>query len=194
VGASTIAQQWRMLRGDFELLKGNGVDIGGAGDKLVLPPDHGTVYCWDLEQGDARYMLGAADGCYDFVYSSHCLEHLTDVEEGLKNWVRVLKPGGNFFVIIPDWKLYEHCTWPSIFNLDHKLTFSIDLTREQVGRDNHFHVANDMLPLLESFGLEVLEVRLEDYLVDYERFETEPLLDQSVFALTQIAIIGKKRL
>lgn len=45
--------------------------------------------------GDARKLPFAA-GTFDEVYSSHCIEHLEwfDVEAGVSEWVRVLKPGG----------------------------------------------------------------------------------------------------
>lgn len=37
----------------------------------------------------------------DFVLSSHLLEHCWDVNGTLKEWVRVLKPGGLIFMILP---------------------------------------------------------------------------------------------
>ena len=61
---------------------GDGIDIGGASDPLALYaglfPLIRSVRTWDLDDGDAVHMAGVADGSYDFVHSSHCLEHLTD--------------------------------------------------------------------------------------------------------------------
>jgi ubiquinone/menaquinone biosynthesis C-methylase UbiE len=34
-------------------------------------------------------MAGVVDGSVDFVHSSHCLEHMVDVRETLKNWIRI---------------------------------------------------------------------------------------------------------
>jgi SAM-dependent methyltransferase len=36
------------------------------------------------------------DGTFDVVYSSHCIEHVEwhDVEDTIKQWARILKPGG----------------------------------------------------------------------------------------------------
>ncbi|MEM1724783.1 MAG: hypothetical protein QXW71_03295 [Thermoplasmata archaeon] len=35
-------------------------------------------------------MEGVPNCSYDFVHSSHCLEHLRDPREGLKNWFRIV--------------------------------------------------------------------------------------------------------
>ena len=76
-------------------------------------------------------MGGTEDNSFDFVYSSHCLEDMEDVETALKNWVRILKPGGFLYVVVPDFGLYEKYCFPSRFNASHKSTFSIlsDLER-----------------------------------------------------------------
>lgn len=41
------------------------------------------------------------DGQFDFVISSHVLEHLWDTVGTLKEWMRVVKPGGYVFTIFP---------------------------------------------------------------------------------------------
>ena len=109
---------------------GDGLDIGGKPDPLVLYLElfsrMTSVRTWDWEDGDAQYLQSVADGTYDFVHSSHCLEHLRDPHEGLKNWFRVLKPGGHLIVTIPDEDLYEQGQFPPpTFNKDHKWTFTI---------------------------------------------------------------------
>ena len=59
---------------------GDGLDIGGRPDPLVLYRElfRGirSVRTWDLADGDAQFLRGVPDGAYDFVHSSHCLEHL----------------------------------------------------------------------------------------------------------------------
>jgi ubiquinone/menaquinone biosynthesis C-methylase UbiE len=39
---------------------------------------------------------------YDFVLSSHCLEHVANPIKALKEWCRVLKVRGNLILILPD--------------------------------------------------------------------------------------------
>jgi len=108
---------------------GEGIDIGGLPDPLSLYleffPLIKSVKVWDLSDGDAQFMDGVMDDSYDFVTSSHCLEHLVDPFQGIKNWLRILRPGGHLIITIPEEDLYEQGTWPSNKNLDHKHSFTI---------------------------------------------------------------------
>lgn len=108
---------------------GRGLDIGGKPDPLALYqelfPRMGAVRTWDWEDGDAQFLASEPDASYDFVHSSHCLEHLVDARQGLANWFRVLRPGGHLVVLVPDEDLYEQGVFPSTWNRDHKHTFTI---------------------------------------------------------------------
>ena len=129
--------QIRDDRGDFErYLTGNGIDIGCGPDPLQVK--EGKVDPWDLPQGDAQYLEGVKSGSYDFLYSSHCLEHLVDIPTSLKNWTRVVKVGGFVYFTVPEYTIYEKIQWPSIYNSDHKHSFSVWLGRDRVKRDNHW--------------------------------------------------------
>src|SRR5690242_4475065 len=84
-------------------LVGAGIDIGAGSDSL----DHYTatfpliesVRNWDMEDGDAMLMAGVPDDSFDFVHSSHCLEHLTDPYVALSNWIRICRPGGYLVIM-----------------------------------------------------------------------------------------------
>lgn len=108
---------------------GDGIDIGSGSDALYkyaqLFPLMRSCTPWDLAEGDAQFMKGASDESYDFVHSSHCLEHVVDVKTALANWLRILKPGGYLVVLVPDEDMYEQGVWPSSFNSDHKHTFTL---------------------------------------------------------------------
>lgn len=108
---------------------GSGLDIGGKPDPLSLYKTHFSnlrdVKTWDWEDGDAQYLVGVSDEKYDFIHSSHCLEHLKDPRDGIKNWFRVIKQGGYLVISVPDEDLYEQGIFPSTFNRDHKWTFTI---------------------------------------------------------------------
>jgi predicted SAM-dependent methyltransferase len=45
---------------------------------------------------------GIGDGMYDFVLSSHNLEHIANPIKALENWKRVLKPHGFLLLSLPD--------------------------------------------------------------------------------------------
>lgn len=102
-------------------LRGSGIDIGGGHDSLASQGYN--AYNWDLKDGDAQYLKGVKGETYDYVHSSHCLEHMVDPKVALENWVRVCKKGGYLLIVIPDEELYERGHWPSKFNSDHKWSF-----------------------------------------------------------------------
>lgn len=94
---------------------GVGVDIASQGDAVVgnaisfdLPLDEFNVYCSNQPAKGPIHLRGHGDklpfesGTLDFVYSSHLLEDYLDWQPVLSEWVRVLKPGGNLIVLIPD--------------------------------------------------------------------------------------------
>ena len=118
-GETGKAQNRRKREGFFEkYCQGEGLDIGCGNDPVV-----DGVYGWDLMNGDAQYLKGVEDDSLDFVYSSHCLEHMIDVRIALYNWFRVLKAGGYLILYIPHRDLYEKKELPSRFNPHHKHMF-----------------------------------------------------------------------
>jgi SAM-dependent methyltransferase len=154
-------------------LVGDGVDIGGKPDPLALYreffPLMRSVRTWDMEDGDAQFMAGVADGTFDFVFSSHCLEHLGDPAEGLRNWLRVLKPGGHLVIAVPDEDLYEQGVWPSTHNKGHRHTFTVNKQRSwSPSSINLLTLLADLGPEADVRKLEVLD---QTYRYDLPRFD-----------------------
>jgi SAM-dependent methyltransferase len=108
---------------------GLGIDVGGGDDSLALYaelfPLTRNVVTYDKTQGDAQKLGNVDDASFDFLFSSHCLEHLYDPTEALANWIRVVRPGGHLVVTVPDEDLYEQSVWPPTYNTDHKVSFTI---------------------------------------------------------------------
>jgi SAM-dependent methyltransferase len=133
---------------------GAGIDIGGKPDPLEqyvgVFPRMQSVRTWDTDAGDAQFMHGIADRSFDFVHSSHCLEHLHDPQRALTEWLRIVRPGGFLIITVPDEDLYEKGVWPSRYNADHKWTFTIHKRRSWSPRSvNVLDLALALSPLAE---------------------------------------------
>jgi len=115
----------RRIWGDLErsVLVGKGIDIG-CGPDPVSPDARG----FDMADGDANHITQYVHETFDFVYASHCLEHMHKPREAILEWWKLVKPGGYIFVIVPDEDLYEMGVFPSRFNPDHKATFTLSKT------------------------------------------------------------------
>ena len=65
----------RKIWGELEnsIISGNGIDIGCGPDPVTT-----DVRKFDIEDGDASNITEHVHEQFDFVYSSHCLEHMDD--------------------------------------------------------------------------------------------------------------------
>lgn len=117
------AKKRRIKESFFEkYCNGNGLDIGYGGD-LITPNAKGI----DIEHGDATHVKSLSNLKFDFIYSSHLLEHLQNPKLALQNWWKILKNNGCLILYIPHRDLYEKKkTLPSKFNTDHKQFFLLD--------------------------------------------------------------------
>jgi len=117
--ASKSKSHWGKL--EQVALSGNGIDIG-CGYDPVTP----NAKRFDLENGDANRITDYVKEQFDFVFSSHCLEHMHEPPKALHGWWQLVKPSGFLFFIVPDEDLYEQGVFPpSRFNPDHKATVTI---------------------------------------------------------------------
>jgi len=164
---------------------GHGIDIGSGPDPL----GHQKLYdawpmmqaCdeWDIEDGDAQVMEGVPDATYDFVYSSHTLEHVVEPFATLLRWWQILKPGGHLVVVVPDEDMYERGVWPPHFNTDHKHTFAL------AKATSWSPVSRNLDDLLRSLGGEVIKIeRIEENFV----FGAPPEVDQTSMSIAECCI------
>ena len=152
---------------------GDGLDIGGKPDPLMLYkelfPLMNSIITWDWEDGDAQFLKGVADGSLGFVHSSHCLEHLVDPAEGIRNWLRVIRSGGYLVITVPDEDLYEQGLFPSTYNRDHKWTFTIFKKKSWSNRSiNLLDMVRELDPSAEVVRVEQLSA---NYRFDLPRFD-----------------------
>jgi SAM-dependent methyltransferase len=118
------AYQRRLADGWFEkYITGKVIDIGVGRIDTHDGADPVTPDCvmHDKDICDAHTMDAYEDNSFDCVHASHILEHLEDPITAIKNWFRILKPGGHLVISVPHRDLYEKKrTLPSRWNLDHK--------------------------------------------------------------------------
>ncbi len=59
--------------------------------------------------GDAEDLSVIKDQAYDFLISAHVIEHMKNPLQALKNWMRIIKPGGLIYLIAPDKRaIFDH--------------------------------------------------------------------------------------
>jgi SAM-dependent methyltransferase len=143
------------------ILTGKGIDIGCGPDPIF--PD---VCGFDKQSGDANEITQYVHEQFDFVFSSHCLEHMNDPREAIQEWWKLVRPGGHLFFIVPDEDLYEQGVFPSRFNDDHKATFTISKTK------SWSPVSINILDLVKSLpGSQLVNVALQDEGYDRRRLK-----------------------
>lgn len=125
--------------------KGLGLDLGFGGDAVVphaltfdMPRPYTSVGGDpQILRGDCRDLSFLCDGVLDFCYSSHLLEDwsYSDAVAIIREWRRVLKPGGRLITNCPDQQRFlRHCALTSQpLNLAHvEETWSLDTFRRLV--------------------------------------------------------------
>jgi hypothetical protein len=150
------ASKTRRFRGpEFvdKYLSGKVLDIG-CGPDLVVP----GAQPFDLPHGDANCIATYLPGeSFDCVHSSHCLEHMRDVPEAIRQWWSLVKPGGVMITTVPEENLYEQGIWPSVFNPDHKATFRLDKSA------SWSPISYDLRELVAALpSSEILEAAIQD--------------------------------
>ena len=111
-------------------------------------------------------LSSVADHTYDFVLSSHNLEHFANPVKALKEWKRITRPKGALILILPDYRRsFDHRRAPT--PVEHMLD---DFARN-VGEDDATHISEvlqlhdrNMDSLLTTHSLEELRARSIDNL------------------------------
>ncbi len=89
-------------------------DIVGSLDNCAyaantLWANHGSAFCFSERRpagaqflSEGTTLSGIGDQSYDFVLSSHMIEHTANPLAALTAWYRVLRPGGALVLLVPD--------------------------------------------------------------------------------------------
>lgn len=171
-------------------LVGNGIDIGAGPDSLAqyyeFFPLMKSCRAWDKPDGDAEFMKGIEDNTFDFVHTSHCLEHMRDAKNALGNWLRILRPSGYLICIIPDEDLYEQGVFPSTFNSDHKHTFTI--YKKKSWSQNSINIFDLLSSLNQDVEIRKIELLDATYRYNLNARSNQKRFDQTLTPIGECAI------
>jgi len=99
-----------------------GFDIGYGRKEWQLPDTIGV----DSSNADEWHALNLPPMLADYIFSSHCLEHIPDWAGVLLYWITRLKRGGVLFLYLPD---HSQKYWRPQFNRKHVNSFTPDIIR-----------------------------------------------------------------
>lgn len=156
----TWLQKANCARGFFYKYMGGrnakGLDIGYAGYLENVTPILPTAIGVDLNTpGYDGRTLPFLDNSQDYVYSSHCLEHISDRKQSIREWYRVTKVNSYIIIIVPLQWLYERKeSLPSHWNADHKIFFTSSSILKEI---------EEALPI-NSFRIRHLRENDEDHI------------------------------
>ena len=120
--------------------KGYGLDIGCNRQEWCFPGAIGVDL--NFKDGNTAYSFEYKN--LDYVYSSHCLEHLPDWVTALDYWTENIKKGGVLFLYLPH---YGQEYWRPWNNRKHIHIFSSEIIKDYMesrGYINIFHSDRDM--------------------------------------------------
>jgi predicted SAM-dependent methyltransferase len=106
---------------------GEGYDIGCMKEEWSFP--NSTPI--DLDFDDEWHALNLPKKNIDYIFSSHCLEHIHNWVEAMDYWYDTLRVGGVLFLYLPD---YSQEYWRPWNNRKHVNMFS-----SQILKDYLFH-------------------------------------------------------
>lgn len=162
--SKALRRRWREdARGEFawkKLFDGRGIDVGCGPDPLPFA----DCIAFDEKQGDANVLHTLyPPNRFDYLHSSHCLEHMRSPEV-LWRWAGLVRSGGAIVITVPSWELYEGMRWPSVYNPDHKSTWSMSLRGSSA--PTHVHVPSWLSAHTPEF--DILLTRQLDVNYDYK--------------------------
>ena len=110
-----------------EVCKGIGYDIGCMKKEWAFP---GSIPI-DLSFDDKYHANNLPDGEVDYIFSSHCLEHINDWVGTLNYWSIKIKKGGVIFLYLPDysqkyWRPWNNRKHVNIFKPEYLKDYFID--------------------------------------------------------------------
>ena len=126
------------------LCKGKGYDIGCMKKEWSFP---GSIPI-DIRFDDPYDANNLPDEQVDYIFSSHCLEHIDDWVSTMDYWYSKLKIGGTLFLYLPD---YSQKYWRPWNNRKHKHYFGPKIIGDYMDHRGYKDVFVSGIDLNSSF-------------------------------------------
>jgi SAM-dependent methyltransferase len=124
--------------------KGNGYDIGFCKEEWKFPGATGI----DIGLNNGFDANNLPDEQVDYIYSSHCLEHVDNWIITLELWLSKLKEGGVLFLYLPD---FSQKYWRPWYNRKHNHCFTSEIINEFLKDKNMKNIFISGIDLNNSF-------------------------------------------
>lgn len=115
---------------------GVGYDIGCAKPEWALP---GSIPI-DVKFNDGYDAYKLPHSGVDYIFSSHCLEHLDNWIVALEYWIDILNPTGTLFLYLPH---YDQEYWRPWNNRKHKHVLTAEVVIEVLKNTKKVHKIYD---------------------------------------------------
>lgn len=126
--------------------KGRGVDVGCNRVEWCFPGAIPVDPAIDIQYDALNFPTDAYQ--LDYVFSSHCLEHLYDWVNVLDYWTHKLKSGGTLFLYLPD---YSQEYWRPWNNRKHLNIFTPTIVADYLISNGYKNVFNSGVDLNNAF-------------------------------------------
>lgn len=133
-----------------EVCRGVGYDIGCGKLEWCLSYHIQGAMCIDITIDKKYSATNLPNKKVDFVFSSHCLEHLYNWVEVLDYWKSKLKKGGILFLYLPDFSQHYWRPWN---NRKHVNVFTADIIYEYMRANGFKNIFKSGVDLNNSFAI-----------------------------------------
>jgi len=128
----------------LQVCNGVGYDIGCGKLEWALP----NSIPIDINLPDEYSATNLPNRQVDFLFSSHCLEHLEKWVVVLDYWTSKLKSGGVLFLYLPD---YSQEYWRPWNNRKHLNIFTPEIIKDYLDSNGYINIFASESDLLNSF-------------------------------------------
>jgi predicted SAM-dependent methyltransferase len=127
-----------------QVCNGEGYDIGCMKKEWSFP---GSIPI-DTSFNDGYHATNLPQKNIDYIFSSHCLEHITNWVETMDYWYETLKNGGVLFLYLPD---YSQVYWRPWNNRKHANIFTPQIIEDYMVDKGYKNIFKSSVDLNNSF-------------------------------------------